>query len=83
MNPNCPTVTVSATNRGAVVGTLVNGITAARSLGVSRQTVRRLIESGQLRGFHAGRIIRVTRDSVERLLAGPAQDRPSEDLGAP
>lgn len=57
------------------MGTLVNGITAARSLGVSRQTVRKLIESGQLTGFHVGRIIRVQQDSLRRLLSGGAASK--------
>ena len=40
-------------------------------LRVTRQTVRKMIQRGDLEGFQCGRITRVTRDSVEHLVGTP------------
>lgn len=53
---------------------VMNAIEVARRLRVGRQTVLRMIERGELKGFKRGRLIRVTFASVEGLLAGQAAE---------
>lgn len=60
----------------------LNCLEVMRKLRVSRRTVRDMLAAGELRGFRRGKVFRVTRDSVERLLDGPPQHRPAEDQGA-
>ena len=42
-------------------------------LRVSQETVRAMLARGDLEGFKAGRVVRVRKDSVERLLNEPAE----------
>ncbi len=42
-----------------------------RVLSVSRDTVRAMLDRGELSGFRCGRVVRLRRDSVERLVGGP------------
>lgn len=43
---------------------------AAALLRVSPKTVRRMIRRGELLSFHVGRLVRIRRDSLERLAGG-------------
>jgi excisionase family DNA binding protein len=40
----------------------------AERLGVSKHTIIRLIESGQLSGFRVGHQYRIRKESIERLI---------------
>lgn len=51
---------------------------ASRVLRISPPTVRRLLTKGELRGFRVGKVIRLERGSVERLL-GRAAEIPIND----
>lgn len=53
--------------------TILTATEASQILRVSRDTIRRMIERGDLSGFQRGKITRVTRDSVERLVGEPIQ----------
>jgi excisionase family DNA binding protein len=46
---------------------------AARMLGVSQSTVRRLIENEKLAVVHLGRAVRIPREAVEQFAAELAQ----------
>ena len=41
-------------------------------LRISRDTLRAMLASGELRGFERGKVIRIDRRSVEELLRGRA-----------
>ena len=43
----------------------------SRVLGVSRDTVRAMLDRGELSGFRSGRVVRLRRDSVEQLVGSP------------
>ena len=49
---------------------MVTANEAARILRVTRQTVRAMIERGELEGFSRGKLTRVTAESLERLMHG-------------
>ena len=44
-------------------------------LRVTRQTVKKLIERGELEGFSSGKLTRVTPESLERLVQGKPNDQ--------
>jgi len=46
-------------------------------LRISRETLRAMLASGELRGFERGKVIRVDRRSVEELLRGRAVSVPA------
>ena len=50
---------------------LLTAAEVSEMLRVTRQTVRKMIERGELKGFQCGRITRITRDSVEHLVGTP------------
>jgi len=51
---------------------LVSTTEVARTLACSRPTVRKLLEEGKLSGIRDGRLIRVSRSSVDTYLAQTA-----------
>ena len=51
---------------------------AADRTGVSAQTLRRRIASGQLPAYRTGRLIRVNPDDVDRLLVRIPTARPTQ-----
>ena len=48
--------------------TTLNAAETMRWLRITRETLAAMLASGELRGFRRGRIIRVSRQSVEELL---------------
>ena len=60
---------------------VLSAIEVAKRLRVGRKTVVEMIQGGQLKGFKRGRLIRVTAESVRRLLDG-AEKTPEETPGA-
>lgn len=52
--------------------TTLNAKETMQLLRISRETLRAMLASGELRGFERGKIIRVERRSVEELLRGRA-----------
>lgn len=48
--------------------TTLKCVEVMRTLRVSRETVHRMLNSGELKGFRRGRVIRIDRGSVDRLL---------------
>lgn len=46
----------------------------AKAIRVDPRTVRKLLRSGRLQGFEAGKVVRVTADSVERLMRGESAE---------
>lgn len=51
------------------------------ALHVSRATVRDMLAKGELQGFRRGKIVRVTAESVERLLNGVGTELSPEFSG--
>ena len=48
----------------------MNCVEVMKALRVSRGTVKTMLDHGELRGFRRGNVIRIARESVERLLDG-------------
>ena len=46
-------------------------------LRISRETLREMLASGQLRGFERGKVIRIDRRSVDKLLRGRTVSAPA------
>jgi excisionase family DNA binding protein len=51
-------------------------LTAATYLGVSRATIYRLLEAGELEGFHVGAAAMVTRASLDAFVARQREAEP-------
>jgi excisionase family DNA binding protein len=51
----------------------MNAKETMRLLRISRDTLRAMLASGDLRGFERGKVIRIDRRSVEELLRGRAR----------
>lgn len=51
---------------------LLTGTEASKLLRISRETVRAMLERGDLKGFSRGRVTRITLESVEALV-GPSR----------
>lgn len=47
---------------------------AARRLGVSEQTIRRLIDAGKIRSFRVGVQVRIRESELERIMQGSSDD---------
>jgi excisionase family DNA binding protein len=60
----------------------LNAAEVMRMLRVSRDTVRAMLASGELRGFARGKVIRIDKRSVEELLAGAAQRHKRAPIGS-
>jgi excisionase family DNA binding protein len=59
------------------MGQMISMDTAADNLGVSKRTIRRLIESGDLPAYKiGGKIVRVDADDVAKLLKPIDPQRP-------
>ena len=54
----------------------LNATETMKVLRISRDTLRAMLASGELRGFERGKVIRIDRRSVEELLRGRAQASP-------
>jgi len=52
-----------------------------RMLRLSRDTVKEMLDRGELRGFRRGNVIRIERRSVERLLRGGGAEETSAPVG--
>ena len=65
---------------------VLNGVQTMKLLRITRTTLAAMLASGQLRGFVRGKVIRVSRQSVEELLGGRlgvGSDRAGERRAAP
>ncbi len=49
-----------------------------RALRVGRRTAATMLARGELKGFRRGRIVRISRASVQRLLDGKGSEAPGE-----
>ena len=47
---------------------MLNACETMRLLRISRETLGAMLASGELHGFERGKVIRVSRQSIERLL---------------
>ena len=53
----------------------MSAMEAARTLGVTRPTIRRWLDQGRLQGYKAGKVVRITTESVRALASGLVPDR--------
>lgn len=58
----------------------MNAAEVMRMLRIGRTTLGRLIEDGTLRGFKRGKVVRVARASVERLLMDRRDTSPAGEF---
>ena len=69
--------------REAGVRQMMNARETMLALRISRATVRAMLAAGRLRGFRQGKVIRISRQSVEDLLGGsPPRDAGASDAAA-
>lgn len=55
----------------------MNATETMKLLRISRETLRQMLSSGELRGFARGKVIRIDRRSVEELLRGRVLTAPA------
>ena len=58
---------------------------AATVASVNEGTIRRWVRAGKLRGYRAGRVLRVRRDELDRMLATgrrPSNDESPEEMAS-
>jgi len=55
----------------------LNASETMRLLRISRETLGALLDSGELKGFVKGKVIRIDRRSVEKLLGRPRAHEPA------
>jgi excisionase family DNA binding protein len=63
------------------MGSTMNCAEVMRTLRLSRETVKEMLDRGELRGFRRGNVIRIARRSVDRLLGREDAEERSSSAG--